>query len=156
MAKKLLILVALLVLCACSQPQTQTTDFDFVQNYTMKEYVVEHKDGYEMDVVEINHSHEVDFFEEWQERQEKKEQEDRYEMIRDVYERRDREQEEEEYKLKTYCESLHSNTCLDMEWIKDHNGCRKVEITCEQNDTDDICVEYEVEVSEDTFEEDLC
>ena len=160
MVKKLLVLLIFVLAiagCGNTQDSAESPEENFeIENYSMQKHVVEEKDGYEMEVVQINHTEEVDFFKRWQERNKKREEQAKYEMVRDIYERKDREIREEETELKRYCDSLHSNSCLDMEWIKDHNGCRKVEVTCEENDTEDICIEYEVDVKSKLYPEDEC
>ncbi|MGM5482115.1 MAG: hypothetical protein ACQESF_01510 [Nanobdellota archaeon] len=154
--KLISVILVLLLLAGCGASGESNVEFETKQNYSMQKYEIQHKDGYEMEVFNINHEKQNDLFKQWEERQIKKENEAKYEMKRDIYRRKDTEKKKAEYELEKYCESLHSNSCLEMEWIKDHNGCRKVEVTCDENDTDDICVEYVVDLKGEYYPEDEC
>lgn len=158
MSKIILVLsvICLLFISGCSNSKTvDYSQFKMPNMSQVETFEVGNPDGHIMTSYDIPHEKEYDAFEEWKSRQEEKENVDRYNMIRDVYDNFE-EIKEEEYELEEYCNTLHSNSCLDMEWIKDHNGCREVEVECKKYDTDDICIRYEFDVKEELHDEDDC
>ena len=149
----------LLFLSACVSEETKkpnNSDYIMPVNYEETTFVVEEIDGFELTTHEIPHYDEnYDSFEEWQEYNARKEAQDKYDMVRDVFDNY-KEVEEEEEELKYYCESLHSNSCLEMTWIKDHNGCREVQVECSKYDSDDICIRFDVDIKEERQPDNRC
>lgn len=152
----LAIFALLLAGCADSRDYRDYSDFKMPSDYDIETYEVETSYGYELKTAVINHSQQHNLYEAWLEKKERKEAQEEYNMLRSVIDNRQKMLEKEEQKLQDWCDSLHSNSCLEMEWLKDHNGCRKTEIKCEKYDTDDICIRYDIDVKEDLEDSDLC
>lgn len=151
-----IVIILAIFLAGCSDnSQKDYSQFTMPDMSEMQTFEVDQVDGHRMTSHEISHTKEYDHFEAWKKRQEEKENVDRYNMIRDVYDNY-KEIEEEEEELEDYCDTLHSNSCLEMEWIKDHNGCRQVKVECDKYDSDDICIRYDIDVKEDLLDEDEC
>ena len=153
---KIVFLVAiLLVLTACTSQNFDPSKYTMPSDYELQSYEVAMQDGYAMHTEEIIHSKEANLTEIWLEWKEKKEGQDKYDMIKKVY-HDDTELEEEEEELEYYCESLFSNSCLEMEYIHDHNGCREVEVECDKYNSDDICIRYDIDIKPERLDDDVC
>ncbi len=104
-----------------------------------------------MQVVEIYHDPDSgsEMFEKWQHIQNLKDQQADYDSIA---RKSDDDIKDEEEELKKWCESLHSNSCLELTEIEDGNGCREVLVTCKRYDSDDVCVKYEIDLKQEIDE----
>lgn len=145
MLKRIIFLLIVLLLAGCSQ-NTAETKFNYPENTTMTEHTVEHGSGHDMRVVKINHSSDYDLYEKWEERNQAREMEAKYDANRNFYDNKDEFIEQEENDLKDYCDSLHSNSCRDMEYLEYRDGCREVDISCEKEDSQGVCLDYDVRV----------
>ena len=86
--------------------------------------------------------------------QAKREEQEKYDMVRKIAD--DTSLADEEDSLMQYCDSLISNSCLQMKYTKDHNGCREVKVECKRYNCDDVCLKYDISINGNYVDEDNC
>ncbi|MBN2458417.1 hypothetical protein JXB31_04785 [Candidatus Woesearchaeota archaeon] len=123
-------------------------------DYDVQAFEVTKESSYIMEQVEIAHSSKANLSEIWLENKNRKEAQDKYDMVREIVD--DSEIEAEEEELELYCNSIFSNSCLEMEFIHDHNGCRRVDVECKKYNGDDICIRYDIAIKPEKLDDDEC
>lgn len=147
------------LLCSCSSIKSNSDDYaDFVMpvDYEIQVFEVESTGGFELMQAEIIHSKRANLSEIWEEWQTKKEGAEKYAMVRALYDAEEKGLEEEERELKYYCESLFSNSCLNMKYLHEKNGCREVKVECDRYNHEGICIRYDISIKNDFIDKNRC
>jgi hypothetical protein len=144
---------------ADSNDKTEKTNtgFKMPQNYKEQTFEVSAtgvSDQFSMQTYDITTEKAANLSEIWKDAQAKKEGQDKYDTIRKIYD--DTSIEDEETEMEYYCSSLFSNSCLEMKYTFDHNGCRKVSVQCKKYNCDKVCIKYDISISPDYLDNSDC
>ncbi len=140
-----MVIFVLFVVGCNSNPGPDFSNPKMPESYQEITYEIHQKDGYEMKSTTIKHEEDYDLFEEWKKRQENLENQAKYEMVRASMQE-NREISKMERNLEKYCNSLQSNSCLQMKTLEVRGGCKEIEISCDRFDSRDICLRHEVKI----------
>jgi hypothetical protein len=152
----LMVIGSLILISGCASTEPEKTTFKMPENYKTQIFEVSAgaSDDFTMQSYEITTEKAANLSEIWKNAQAKKEGQDKYDTIRKIYD--DTTLEDEEVELEGYCNSLFSNSCMDMKYDFDHNGCRKVTVECKKYNCDKVCIKYDIGISPDYFDESDC
>jgi hypothetical protein len=133
------------------------TGFKMPHNYIKQTFEVSASgvsEGFTMQIYDITTEKAANLSEIWRKSKAKKEGQDKYDTIRKIYD--DTSLEDEETEMEYYCNSLFSNSCMEMKYTYDRNGCRKVTVECKKYNCDDICIKYDININPDYLDNSDC
>jgi hypothetical protein len=153
----ILVIGSLILISGCASSEPEKTTFKMPDNFNTTIFEVstpEDSDRYAMQTFKIAGEKPADLFEIWKKTQAEKEGQDKYDTIRKIYD--DTSLEDEEAELEGYCNALFSNSCLQMKYTFDSQGCRKVTAECKKYNGDDLCIRYDISINDEYLDESDC
>ncbi len=158
--KYLMIALILVISAGCSmQPGTDSkADYRMPASINPETYIVDSPDGVPMQTAIITDNvSEQSSYDMWLEWRNKTEQQDKYDMLRHVWENENAQDfsEREEDRIEQYCKDYGFERCMGIDRTCEEDGCHRVTVECDDDNYDpgidsyDECHRFKVTVDED-------